>query len=155
MWLRKAFDRSRQFLIQQLKQGASAEGLALTCAVGFALALFPALGTTTALCLLVGLVLKLNQPTLQAVNYLLAPVQLLLIPVFLNMGAWIFSVPAVSFNPKTIIAEFFAAPGIFFVNYGMAGLRGMVAWLLVMPVIAAVAYLVLKVVFQNLQKVRR
>lgn len=155
MWLRKAFDRCKQFITQQLKQGATAEGLALTCSVGFALAVFPALGTTTILCLLVGLLLKLNQPTLQAVNYLFAPIQLLLIPVFLNIGAWIFSVPAVSFNPKTIVIEFFDSPSIFFVNYGLAGLRGMIAWMLIMPVITFITYLVLKVVFTNIQSVRR
>ncbi|QDK36884.1 DUF2062 domain-containing protein [Bdellovibrio sp. NC01] len=154
MWWRKIFDRAKSFIIEQLKQGATAEGLALTCSVGFALALFPALGTTTALCLVVGTVMKLNQPTLQAVNYLLAPVQLLLIPVFLKLGAWIFSVPAVSINPKTVIAEFFEAPGLFFVNYGLAGLMAMIAWLVVMPALSFLVYRILKVLFKNLCKVK-
>lgn len=154
MWWRKILARAKTFIMEQLKQGATAEGLALTCSVGFALALFPALGTTTALCLLVGTMMKLNQPTLQAVNYVLAPVQLLLIPVFLKMGAWIFSVPAVSINPKTIVAEFFNAPGVFFVNYGLAGLMAMVAWLVVMPALAILVYRILKIVFTNIRKAK-
>ncbi len=153
-WFQNAVARAKSFLLQQLKQGASAEGLALTCAVGFALALFPALGTTTLLCLLAGTLMKLNQPTLQAVNYLLAPVQLLLIPVFLKMGAWIFSVPAVSINPKTVVGEFFNSPGLFFLNYGLAGLMAMVAWLVVMPLAGFIVYQILKVLFNKIQSVR-
>lgn len=153
-WIRKISQRVQAFLLMQLRQGASPNGLARTCAVGFALAVFPALGTTTALCLLFGSLMKLNQPTLQAVNYILAPLQLLLIPVFMKMGAWIFSVPAVSFNLKTMMEEFFQSPGLFFVNYGVAGLMAMVAWLFVMPFVAFITYRVLKVVFTKFKRER-
>ena len=153
-WFRKSIERGKSFILHQLKQGATPEGLARTWAVGVALALFPALGTTTVLCFLVGTVMRLNQPTLQVVNYMLAPVQLFLIPVFLKLGAWIFSVPAVSLNPRTVVSEFFNSPSAFFVNFGLAGLMAMVAWLVVMPVAAFAVYLILKGLFTGIQKVR-
>ena len=151
---KKFSQKIKDVLYQQLKQGATPDGLALTCAVGMALAVFPALGTTTALCLAVGTVMRLNQPTLQTINYVMAPVQLILIPVFLKLGAWICSMPAVSVNPKTMIEEFFAAPGQFFADYGVAGLLGMLAWALVMPIITFIAYRVLRVLFANFEKMK-
>lgn len=152
--IKKLSQKIKDVLYQQLKQGATAEGLALTCAVGIALALFPALGTTTALCIAVGTAMKLNQPTLQMINYVLAPIQLILIPVFLKLGAWIFGIPAVSVNPKTMIAEFFEAPAQFLADYGIAGLLGIVAWSLVMPIVAYIAYRFLRILFVNFQKMK-
>src|ERR1700727_3048587 len=53
---------------RQLTQGVSPEKIALTLGAGSAVALFPILGTTTVLCILLGIVLKLNQPILQGLN---------------------------------------------------------------------------------------
>ena len=60
----------------QLTQGITPEKIALTLAVGSALALFPILGTTTLLCLLAGILLRLNQPIIQMVNALCTPLHL-------------------------------------------------------------------------------
>ena len=55
---------------RQLTQGVTPQKVALSLAVGSALALFPILGTTTALCLVAGVALGLNQPIIQGVNAL-------------------------------------------------------------------------------------
>ncbi|MDG0817654.1 DUF2062 domain-containing protein [Bdellovibrio svalbardensis] len=146
--------RAREFVGYQLRQGATPEGLALTCAMGFLIALFPVLGATTVLCLGAGYLMKLNQPTLQAVNYVLAPVQLLMIPVYIKAGAWVFQVPAVSVNPKTIIAEFMDDPGKFLSDYGFASLQSIVAWALLTPLVAFVVYRVLLMIFRSAKRIR-
>ena len=71
--------------------------------VGFYLGLFPLIGTTTVLCLLVSFIFRLNILILQAYNIVLAPVQLFAAYLFLKAGRWIFFadkeiIPAVSFN---------------------------------------------------------
>ncbi len=146
--------RVREFIGHQLKQGATPQGLALTCAMGFFISLFPIIGATTVLCLAAGWALKLNQPTLQAVNYLLAPLQLLMIPVFIKAGAWVFHVPAVSVNPKTIVSEFMNDPGHFFSAYGMASLQSIVAWAILTPPTAFILYRILLLVFKSGKRIR-
>jgi uncharacterized protein (DUF2062 family) len=127
-------------LKNQLTQGATPKALAITCAVGATLAIFPLLGFTTFLCILVGVGLKLNQPILQAVNYLLYPIQILLIPVFLKIGEMLTGSEKVSFNPSTVVSEFMADPRIFLANYGMAGLHAVLVWMVLAPILAWIIY---------------
>lgn len=124
----------------QLKQGVTPKQLALTCAVGSVLGIFPLLGVTTFFCILLGLVWKLNQPILQAVNYLLYPVQLLLLPTFVLMGEKLTGSEPVSFNPSTVVKEFMADPRIFLGHYGMAGFHAVMVWAVVAPFLAWVVY---------------
>jgi len=74
-----------------LRQGVSPRRLALTLALGFAIGCIPILGVPTALCALLALVLKLNLPAIQAANYLVMPLQLILIAPFMRLGRWLFA----------------------------------------------------------------
>ena len=70
-------------IVAQLRQGITPEKIALTIALGLVLGLFPIIGATTLLCSLAALLLRLNQPVIQLVNYLTFPLQLgLIIPVY-------------------------------------------------------------------------
>ncbi|NUN06738.1 MAG: DUF2062 domain-containing protein [Bdellovibrio sp.] len=149
------FKKVRELFLVQVRQGATPEGLALTCAVGFTIAVFPVLGVTTVLCLLVGQIMRLNQPVLQTVNYALAPLQLLMIPLYLKLGAWIFQVPAVSINPLTMVEEFMDSPQTFLQEYWVASLQSLVAWAVVTPVATVGVYFVTRTVFQGYQKLRK
>jgi len=120
---------------QQLLQGVSPDRLAAAVAMGVTLASFPLIGFTTLICVIVGYSLGLNQPLMQAANYLAAPLQLALIPVFLRMGEWIFSQPKLPFSPSTMVKEFLASPAHFFSQYGKAGALAACAWLLTAPLL--------------------
>lgn len=148
------FLRLQKFLLDQLRQGITPRALAVTCATGVVIAVFPTLGATTLLCLLAGVIWKLNQPLLQAINYVLAPLQLLMIPVFLKLGAFICRVPAVSVNPQTMISEFWTDPSKFFVDYGWAGLQAILAWGVVAPAIYLMMFLVMKVLISKIEVLR-
>ena len=117
----------------QLNQGTSPLGLARTCAVGATLAIVPLLGATTALCAIAGVRFKLNQPLIQLVNYLLYPVQLLLLPVFIFLGAKLTGSTPVAFNPKEVMAEFTIDPSRFMKHYGLAGLHAVLVWVMICP----------------------
>src|SRR5471032_2350689 len=71
---------------QQLTQGVSPEKIALTLALGSALALFPILGTTTLLCLAAGIALSLNQAILQGINALCGFIWIPLLVAFVRLG---------------------------------------------------------------------
>lgn len=151
--LKKIFQkRLLEPIKNQLQQGATPQGLALSVAFGISISIFPILGATTFLCLMFGIILKLNQPVLQATNYLLYPVQIIMIPVFLKLGADLTGSTPISFNPQLIMAEFSADVGLFFKKYGMAGLHGILAWLIVAPLLTWMSYKILFPIFNKWRK---
>lgn len=142
----------RELIRAQLVQGVTPRGLALTCAMALVLSTFPLLGTTTFLCLMFGMALKLNQPVMQALNYAMTPVHLLLVPVFLKIGERVVGAEPVSLNPQLVMAEFFTDWKLFLEHYGMAGLHAILAWTLIAPAVGFVVFFVLNAVFTKLKK---
>ncbi len=120
---------------QQLTQGVSPLGLARTCAAGATISIIPLLGVTTTLCVLVGVRFKLNQALIQVVNYLLYPIQILMLPVFLILGAKVTGSPPVSLDPKQFASEFWQDPSLFMKHYGMAGFHAVWVWCFFSPII--------------------
>jgi uncharacterized protein (DUF2062 family) len=102
--LRSAIHRKliRPFL-ELLKQGVSPEKIALTIALGLSLGVIPVIGSTTMLCTLAALTLRLNLPAILLVNGVVYPLQLTLLLPFLRAGAWIFRVD----GPKLSIGQIF------------------------------------------------
>lgn len=74
-----------------LRQGISPRRLALTLALGFAIGCIPVLGVPTLICCVLALALRLNLPAIQAANYAMLPLQLLLIVPFARLGNWLFA----------------------------------------------------------------
>lgn len=72
-----------------LCQGNSPGRLALTLALGFAIGCFPVVGIPTAICAVLAMALRLNLPAIQAANYLVMPLQLVLIVPFVRLGGWL------------------------------------------------------------------
>lgn len=128
----------------QLLQGTGPGRLALTLGVGLALAIFPVLGATTALCLAVGIAARLNQPLLQLVNYLAYPLQLALLIPFYRGGEQLFgAAPVPLLSVTDLVQRFEAGPMPFVADYARVGLYGVVVWLLVAPLIVGLAWLAL------------
>ncbi len=150
--VKKSFGR-RIFIepmITQLTQGVTPVKLASTCAVGLALGIFPILGSTTILCLIVGFALKMNQPALQTVNYVSYPAQILLLPVFVRAGERIFHAPPVPLVPMELVREFGQGVGPFLSKYGMAGVHGITAWAVAAPFLITLVYFSLVPAFKAL-----
>src|SRR6267143_1282461 len=77
-------------ILDLLRQGVTPEKLALGLAIGGALGVFPALGCTTLLCTIVAIVLRLNLPAIQIVNYFVYPIQIALLVPFFRLGEKLF-----------------------------------------------------------------
>jgi uncharacterized protein (DUF2062 family) len=73
-------------ILELLRQGVTPEKIALSLAFGCGFGIFPVLGVSTILCTVVAIVLRLNLPAIQLVNYLVAPLQLALIIPFVRVG---------------------------------------------------------------------
>jgi uncharacterized protein (DUF2062 family) len=88
------FPRTRAFMkrrlvdpiLELLRQGVTPEKIAMSLAFGLGFGIFPVLGVSTILCTIVAVVLRLNLPAIQLVNYLAAPIQIALIIPFVRVG---------------------------------------------------------------------
>lgn len=81
----------KQKVATWLVQGISPRRLALTLALGFAIGCIPVIGIPTFACVALAVALRLNLPAIQAANYLVMPLQLVLIVPFVRMGGWLLS----------------------------------------------------------------
>jgi uncharacterized protein (DUF2062 family) len=140
-------------IAKQLTQGITPEKIALTLAVGSAFALFPILGTTTILCLIVGIVLRLNQPIIQIVNALCTPLHLPVIYCMVWLGNRIFHVPASHMSIHMMNHMLWDDPRDFFEKFGMTALHAIAAWSIIAPFsITAVYLLALPVLREALRR---
>jgi uncharacterized protein (DUF2062 family) len=125
----------------QLTQGITPEKIALTLAVGSALALFPILGTTTLLCLLAGVLLRLNQPIIQIINALCTPVHLPVIFCMVRLGSWMFNVPSAHLGIRMMNHMLWDDPMDFFEKFGFTALHAIAAWALLAPFWMIIVYI--------------
>jgi hypothetical protein len=139
----------------QLTQGVTPDKLALTFAVGTACSVLPFFGCTTLLTLVVGVWLRLNQPLLQTVNYLMSGAQLAMILVYVRAGEWLWRAPHLPLSLTQLIADFRADPRGFFARFGWTGIHAASAWLLSVPVIVAVIYFGTRPAIRRLAALRK
>ena len=138
-----------QTLLAPLSQGLSPARLALSVALGLALGLIPVLGVSTVLCTLAALLLRLNLPVIQLVNYLLTPLQVLLIIPQLRLGEWLVQAPQF---PITLEAgrELFSQGALHAVaSLGIAIVHATLGWLAAAPLLAWLLYQVLEAIFRR------
>jgi len=124
-----------RWVAEWLRQGISPRRLALTLALGFAIGCFPVVGIPTAICALLALALRLNQPAIQAANYVVMPLQLLLIVPFVRLGGWLLD--SGPYQAVKAVTLFHASPRELLSN--LSGLVGhaMFAWLVIaIPAVA-------------------
>ncbi|MBN2298605.1 MAG: DUF2062 domain-containing protein [Deltaproteobacteria bacterium] len=77
-------------VVQFLRQGITPEKISLSIAWGVVIGIFPVVGTTTLLCTVVALGLRLNLPVIQLANWLVYPLQLILVAPFFLAGSCLF-----------------------------------------------------------------
>ena len=135
-------------VLEQLTQGLSPEAIALTFAVGLAIAVIPVVGTTTVLCTLSAIVLRLNQPLIQAINYLSFPLQLAFILPYLRLGRLLFGGQAVRMSAPELAAFVSSRPLEAAEALWRVTLQALGAWLLTAPLIVAAVYFGLRPVLR-------
>jgi uncharacterized protein (DUF2062 family) len=127
-------------IVAQLTQGVTPEKIAFTLALGIALGVFPILGSTTVLCAIAGVLVRLNQPIIQAINYLVYPLQLVLLIPFYRVGEYLLGRHPVPLSVTLLIDRFRADTAQFLKDFGMIGVGGILVWLIVAPIAIAGVY---------------
>jgi uncharacterized protein (DUF2062 family) len=128
-------------IVAQLTQGVTPQKIALTIALGLMLGVFPILGSTTVLCGLAAVSLRLNQPIIQLVNYLGYPLQLALLIPFYRAGEHLLGRAPIPLSIPLLFQRFSADFWQFLADFGMIAVGGILVWTIVAPCIAAVIYL--------------
>jgi uncharacterized protein (DUF2062 family) len=138
-----------------LRQGVTPEKIALSLALGAALGVFPALGCSTLFCAIIAIVLRLNLPAIQIVNYLMYPVQIALLVPFFRLGEKLFgaahlpvSVPQIQ---GMIHANAWAAARLLWA----AAWHAIVAWGLIAPVFVGLAYAILTPMLRRAMRMQK
>ncbi len=90
-------------ILAMLRMGASPQKLAWSIAVGLLIGINPILGSTTALCLVVAFVLRLNIAASQLGNHVVYPFQLILIIPFIHLASRIFHTAPMPLSPGELL----------------------------------------------------
>jgi uncharacterized protein (DUF2062 family) len=130
-------------IIDLLRQGVTPEKIALSIALGVALGVFPVLGSTTALCAVVAVVLRLNLPAIQIVNYFVYPLQIALLIPFFRLGERLFRVPPLPLSVPQIYAMIHANMWEAIRSLWTTTWHAIVVWCLLSPLFVAAVYAIL------------
>jgi uncharacterized protein (DUF2062 family) len=140
-------------IVDLLRQGITPEKIALSLAIGICLGVFPLIGSTTALCTLAAILFRLNLPAIQLVNYLVYPLQLVLLIPFIRFGEVLFRAPHASLSLTIIFESIKRSTWQTAKTYWISGWHAMIAWCLVGPLAIWILYLVLAPALRRLAAV--
>lgn len=143
--------RLKNVIKVQLEQGVAPEKLAQSLSVGLLVGCFPLLGFTTGLAAVFGVIFKLNHFVVQAANYVMYPIQLLLIPVYIKTVSYVIEIGDVPIMPDEILKMFNDDWRQFLKLYGLVGLYSIVLWI----VISVLLYVILqKLLLSSINKLK-
>ena len=136
------------------REGMSVKKISLSIALGVVLGIFPVLGATTLLCTIAAFALRLNLPSIQIVNYLVYPLQLVLLGPFYVAGNWLFGDGSLHIIDGNIIDllknDFWAS----MVSLWDLTLYAVVVWLIISPFAILFLYGLLMPLVRNLASAR-
>jgi uncharacterized protein (DUF2062 family) len=141
-------------IVAQLTQGLTPEKIALTIAVGSSIAMFPLLGTTTIICLIVGVFMKLNQPIIQAVNYACTPIHLPFIYYSFRWGERLFGVTHSRLEMRVMRQLLVEDPLQFARDYGATAFHAVVVWAILVPFWGVGVYYIARPILREIAKVK-
>lgn len=148
-WLRSKFWTP---LLALLRQGLSPSKLALSVTLGVWIAIFPALGVTTALCALAALAFGLNMAAIQAVNYAAYPLQILLIFPFFRAGEWLFNAEPLKMSLGEFVHFVTHEPRAAIDRLWWETWHGAAVWALAGAVIIPIAWALLTALFTRIAR---
>jgi uncharacterized protein (DUF2062 family) len=142
--LNQSFEAIKRSVAHGLRQGISPRRLALTLALGIAIGCIPVVGIPTLVCAGLALTLRLNLPAIQAANYIVMPLQLVLIVPFVRLGGWLIASP--TSQPMRTAALLHASPLAMFTQFGSMAGQALLAWVLIaVPAVVLLTFMLTRV----------
>lgn len=143
------FGKAKLIIKDQMTQGLGTRDCARAIAVSLTIGVFPIMGCSTPMNTVAAAGFRLNQPIVQAFNWLCAPLKIALIFPFLRFGEWLFQV-----EPFTLSLVEFSE--IFFADwigttqaFAWTFVHAIIGWLVCAPLIYLSLYFVAKPILEQ------
>jgi len=133
-------DRFRSLLTQQLCLGLQPHDLALTLALGVTIGLVPSVCGASLICFILAACFGLNQIVVQLANYLVYPLQILLLVPYFQLGNNLFPGQNSPDNSTALLSLLRSAPLEVAERFWRANLHAIAAWLLTAPLLLGVSF---------------
>jgi hypothetical protein len=124
-----------------LSGGQSVRKTAWTIALGFAIGIFPLIGVTTIVCVLLAGLLRMKQASIQLGNYAALPLQIILLIPCLRLGERMTGAERFVFDPLKLLQSFPNAPETTARAVVMAQWHMIEGWAVMAPVVFILARL--------------
>jgi len=131
-------------VLSLLKQGITPRSLAFSLALGCAMGVFPVLGTTTMLCIALAALLRLNYAAVQLTNWLVYPLQIVLILPFVRLGEKLFGAEPFPLSVAELAAVAKDGPLKVFSMFGESILHALAGWIITAVPTMLLLYLMLE-----------
>lgn len=122
------FKKITSIIIEQIKMGVTPEKLTQSVITGIIIGIIPYLGTGTVLAAIVATKLKLNHVVTQAVHYLMYPIQIIMIPIYIKVVGFVSNAGETPIRPDLIYKQFVQSPSVFMMKYGLIGFYAFFVW---------------------------
>lgn len=157
IWIHKIrFLRNAALRVKKLlREGLTPRRLALGLALSLTIAVFPVFLLPAAACGLLAVILRLNQPVMQAVNYVAGPVQILLFIPFMRLGEHVFDLQAFPLSLGALRG--FLDEGILHTFYKLSSAIGRAAagWAIFAPFGLVLFYVILLLLLRSVSGFRK
>lgn len=139
----------KKVLHRELTNGLNLKDGSKAVATSFTFGVFPIMGFSTPLNTLAALIFRLNQPIIQAVNWVLGPLKLLLIIPFLRLGEWVFGAEPFTLSLTEFSKIFFEDWWATTQEFAWTFVHAIVGWLVTVPLIYCAIYFLAKAILSR------
>lgn len=130
-------------LYKYIRLGLSPVKLSIAISIGAILGLCPLFGTTTILCSIIAILFRLNMAVMQLVNYLMLPLQLIILIPLIKAGEYIFSSGSSRITVESIIHAFKDSWFSGMKEMGHILIMGTTAWAVIIIPLGLIFYFIL------------
>lgn len=136
-------------ILDLLRQGVTPEKLALSLAIGMVLGCAPILGVTTILAFGICYATELNPVAMQLTNYLVYPLQIILLIPFIRAGEMLFHARHLRVTREQIEQMFRSNATVALHRLWTAIWHALTVWVIVAPITVAILYVILAPVLRH------
>ena len=136
------------------KQGISSETLAFSVSIGVIGGAFPVLGFASYICLLMTLVFKQNFIVVQVANWLVYPLQIILLVPLMKLGHSIFARGDLTITLHQVVVAFQSGLMNGISEIGLISLYGIIAWAALAVPCMFIFYALFLIFFKNVKRIK-
>ncbi|MEM1222115.1 MAG: DUF2062 domain-containing protein [Verrucomicrobiota bacterium] len=138
------FRKTKQIIHSQLTKGLSPVDCRKAIATSLTIGVFPIMGCSTPINTLSAAVFRLNQPIVQAFNWVIGPVKIALIFPFLRLGEWLFQADPFTLSLTEFSERFFSDIGATSQEFAWTFVHAIAGWAICVPLIYLSIFIISK-----------